>query len=78
MHHIFPKAQLYGYDYDKAEVNALANFTFLTQATNLKVSDRLPEEYLAEYAGKHPGVLASHWIPLDRDLWRLENVTPTS
>ncbi len=73
VHHIFPKAQLYKYDYDKAEVNALANFTFLTQDTNLKVSDRLPEAYLAEYAEKHPGVLASHWIPLDRDLWRIEN-----
>ena len=54
-------------------MNALANFTFLTQDTNLKVSDRLPEEYLVEYAAKHPGALESHWIPPDRDLWRLEN-----
>ena len=72
IHHIFPKAQLYKHGYGKAEVNALANFTFLTQATNLKVSDRLPAIYLAEYARKHPGVLESHWIPMDRELWTLE------
>ena len=73
VHHIFPKAQLYAQGYNKAEVNALANFTFLTQDTNLKVSNRLPEEYLAAYASKHPGALESHWIPMDRELWKLEN-----
>ncbi|MCO5199332.1 MAG: DUF262 domain-containing protein, partial [Anaerolineae bacterium] len=35
IHHIFPKAQLYKREHTRAEVNALANFCFLTQATNL-------------------------------------------
>jgi hypothetical protein len=73
MHHIFPKAFLYERNYDKRDVNALANFTFLTQETNLKVSDRAPAEYLAEYADRDPSLLESHWIPLDRELWKPEN-----
>ena len=31
LHHIFPKSVLYDYGYSQSEVNALANFTFLTQ-----------------------------------------------
>jgi hypothetical protein len=73
MHHIFPKALLYEHGYGKREVNSLANFTFLTQDTNLKVSDRDPAEYLAVYAQKDPSLLESHWIPTDPDLWKLEN-----
>ena len=73
LHHIFPKALLYKHGYHKADVNALANFTFLTQETNLKVSDKNPSEYLEEYAQKDPDLLKSHWIPLDRNLWKVEN-----
>ena len=73
LHHIFPKALLYKHGYRKPQVNALANFTFLTQETNLRLSDRPPSEYLEEYAERHPGVIESHWIPTDRRLWRVEN-----
>ena len=45
VHHIFPKAQLYKRKHKRPEVNALANFCFLTKDTNLNISDRLPEEY---------------------------------
>jgi len=73
LHHIFPKAKLYKAGYSRPEVNALANFTFLTQETNLLVSDRDPADYLPEYAEKNPGVLESHWIPGDSELWKIEN-----
>jgi len=73
LHHIFPKSLLYEFGYNRPEVNSLANFTFLTQDTNLKVSNRNPAEYLTEYAETQPGVLESHWIPMDRELWHLEN-----
>lgn len=73
VHHIFPRALLYNYGYSKADVNAVANFTFLTQETNLRVSDRNPAEYLAEFEERNPGVIESHWIPMDRDLWKVEN-----
>lgn len=54
-------------------MNALANFTFLTQETNLLVSDKDPGKYIAEYAEKHPGTIESHWIPMDPELWKIEN-----
>ncbi|APF20247.1 hypothetical protein Cabys_3501 [Caldithrix abyssi DSM 13497] len=77
VHHIFPKAKLYDKDkkwrYKKSEVNALANFCLLTKDTNLQISDRLPEEYFPEIEKKHPGALASQWIPMDPELWKIEN-----
>ena len=73
VHHIFPKAQLYNLQHGRAEVNALANFCFLTKGTNLSISYRLPEEYFAEIEQNHPGALASQWIPTDRALWKIEN-----
>ena len=73
VHHIFPKAQLYKRGYGRPEVNALANFCFLTKDTNLDISDRLPEVYFPEVAKAHPGALASQWIPDDPALWKVEN-----
>ncbi len=73
VHHIFPKSLLYQCGYTRPEVNAIANFTFLTQDTNLLVSNRNPEEYFEEFLVKQPGTLESHWIPMDRELWKLDN-----
>lgn len=73
VHHIFPKAQLYKRDYKKPDVNALGNFCFQTKETNLDISDRLPEEYFPEIEERHPGALASQWIPQDEELWKIEN-----
>lgn len=81
IHHIFPKAKLYASKlYKKNEVNSLANFTFLTHDTNLLISDKLPleawdsnESLFHHFMKKNPGVLESHWIPLDEDLWKIEN-----
>jgi len=73
VHHIYPKAQLYKRKFKRPEVNALANFCFLTKNTNLDISDRLPENYFPEVEKAHPGVLASQWIPGDPELWKIEN-----
>ena len=72
LHHIFPKNYLYNSEYERSEVNALANMTFLTQEANLKISDRPPLEYFPEIESKHPGALRSHWIPMDEQLWHKE------
>ncbi|WP_017585964.1 GmrSD restriction endonuclease domain-containing protein [Nocardiopsis ganjiahuensis] len=72
VHHIFPKRVLRD-EYERGHVNAIANFCFLTQQTNLEVSDRRPEEYFPEVEERHPGVLASQWIPTDPELWKVEN-----
>ncbi len=71
-HHIFPKAQLYKAGYERRDVNAVANFCFLTAETNQALGDRLPENYFPEIEGRHPGALASQWIPADPALWQLE------
>ena len=76
VHHIFPKSRLNKakeYNFRKPEVNALANFCFLTKDTNLKISNQLPEEYFPEIESAHPVALGSQWIPDDPDLWKLEN-----
>jgi hypothetical protein len=73
LHHIFPKSKLYKNGYDRPEVNALGNFMFLTQQTNLAVTNRDPEEYFAHYESQNPGVLASQWVPIDPFLWKYEN-----
>jgi len=75
VHHIFPKAQLYKHKakFRRPEVNALGNFAFQTKDTNLKISDRLPQEYFPEFEASHPGALASQWIPMDPQLWKIEN-----
>jgi hypothetical protein len=73
LHHVFPKSLLYKHDYTRAQANALANFTFLTQTTNLEISDKPPAEYLPGYIEKHPGAVESHWLPTDPELWKVEN-----
>jgi hypothetical protein len=72
VHHIFPKAQLYKHHYKRPEVNALANFCFLTKDTNLHITNRLPEEYFPKVEAAHKGALASQWIPADPALWKIE------
>ena len=73
VHHIFPKSLLYDYGYDKTEVNTVANFTFLTKETNIQISNNNPEVYFREIQEKNPGALESHWIPMDEELWKIEN-----
>ena len=63
VHHIFPKHVLYGAGKTKSMVNALGNYAFLTQQTNLDISDRKPEDYFPEYMEKCPGAIESHCVP---------------
>ncbi len=72
IHHIFPKAKLYAHGYPRSEVNALANFTFLSLETNRSISDRDPAQYLPELEAKQPGAVGSHWMPMDPELWSYE------
>jgi hypothetical protein len=73
VHHIFPKAVLYANGFDRAQVNAVANYCLLTKDTNLQISAREPEEYFQEIDKSYPGALESQWIPADRELWKVEN-----
>lgn len=73
IHHIFPKSQLYSRGHSRPMVNSLANYCFLTQTTNLEISNTLPEVYFPQIESSHPGALASQWVPMDKHLWRIEN-----
>ena len=73
VHHIFPKSQLYKRDFQRPQVNALANFCFLTKDTNLVISNTLPEIYFPKIEEAHPGALKSQWIPEDPEFWKIEN-----
>jgi hypothetical protein len=70
VHHIFPKTLLCQHGYSKADVNAIANLTFLPQDMNLRASDRDLTEYLEAFARTQPGAVAPHWTPMDQDLWQ--------
>ena len=72
LHHIFPKSKLHKHGYPFPIVNAIANFTFLTEETNINLSDDDPAVYFEEAANKYPGILESHWIPMDPELWQYE------
>ena len=72
VHHTFPKKQLYDDGRTRGEVNAVANFVFLTQECNLKISDSPPSEYFPQIiTAGHKSSLESQWIPMDEDLWQL-------
>ena len=70
-HHIFPKRRLYDEGMTQPQVNALANFCFLTAGSNWAISDDDPASYLRQIEQENPGVLASQWIPQDQALWQI-------
>jgi hypothetical protein len=67
VHHIFPRK----FVRDEKLANDIGNLTLLTHSTNMKLSSMLPENYLATIP---PEVLKEHYIPLEKDLWKLDNI----
>jgi hypothetical protein len=72
LHHIFPKAVLRSAGYTRAEINAVANFTFLTMETNREIAGKAPQDYLASYLAGEPGAVETHWLPSDPSLWQVD------
>lgn len=72
VHHVFPKAPLYKKNYRRDQVNAVANFCFLTKGTNLDILAKDPAHYMRKVEASHPGALASQWVPTDQALWDLD------
>lgn len=75
VHHIFPKALLYKAGYSRSDVNAVANFCFLTKQTNLHISASKPNIYMPAVEAAQPGALESQWVPNDPDLWEIDRFT---
>lgn len=64
-HHVFPKArvtQRYGRD----TTNSIANFAFISGATNRKIAAKAPSDYLATIPRER---LAEQWVPHNAALW---------
>ena len=78
-HHIFPQSLLYKNGYDpsnhlhKKIVNEIANRAYLTADSNIDLSNTPPQVYLEKIEGKFPGSLKKQFVPMDPELWRVEN-----
>ena len=71
-HHIFPKAYLKG-AYRPAEVDDIANLSFIDGVTNRKIQAAAPSEYLAELIARRGGEqLSAQAIPTDTSLFELD------
>lgn len=77
-HHIFPQSVLYKHEWDadnymhRQAVNEIGNRAFLTATTNLEISNKPPENYLAKIEEAYPGALAAQFVPMDPSLWAVE------
>ena len=78
LHHIFPTNYLAQHaEKNSLNHNSLMNIAYLTQITNLDISDRAPLEYVKEY-DQNPnfeGVIKSHILPKEIVQWaRMEEM----
>lgn len=70
-HHIHPQARLRE-AYSKAEINDLANLTFISDKANRKISARSPATYFAELEALDASYLTGHLVPTDDELRTVE------
>jgi len=78
LHHIFP-LNFIEKNQTKNRLNkdSLMNIAYLTQLTNLQISDKSPLEYLKDYDDENfKDVLKTHLIPLDMLQWTKDNKMP--
>ena len=71
-HHIYPKSLLK--DFDKKEVNEIANMAFIGGKTNRNITNKEPKDYMEKIiAEQTEEALTSQLIPIDRDVWEINN-----
>jgi hypothetical protein len=72
VHHIFPRAYLNqnSSDAKRFQTDRLGNLTIFFRSDNEHLSDDPPKSSLA---GRSNEDLRNHFIPLDRDLWSIDN-----
>lgn len=72
-HHIFPKARLRE-QYDKREINEIANMAFIGGGTNRQISAKAPTDYLPDVIAKRGvAALERQAVPTAPELHRIEN-----
>lgn len=78
LHHIFPLGYVQKYlEAQKSKSDSMMNIAYLTQITNLQISDKNPIQYLRNYDGKSfESVLQTHLIPLEILQWARQEYMP--
>lgn len=74
-HHIFPKSLLRDADYEKKEINEIANMAFIGGKTNRQILNKAPVDYLKKevIAKRGEEALSSQLIPIDASKWEIKN-----
>jgi hypothetical protein len=73
-HHVFPKALLAQYGYEKSEINEIANMAFIGSRTNQRIANKSPAAYLSRVVEEQgEDALIAQSIPTDPNLWQTEN-----
>lgn len=73
-HHIFPKSLLRKLGFDRKEINEIANLAFIGGKTNRNISNKEPKKYLIDVVEKRgEEILEHHNLPVDTELWELDN-----
>jgi len=71
-HHIYPKSLLK--EYEKREVNEIANMAFIGGKANRHITNKEPKDYMEEIIEEQgEEALTSQLIPIDRQMWELTN-----
>ena len=72
-HHIFPKSLLHDANYDKKEINEIANMAFIGGKTNRHILNKEPVQYLEKEVLEKRGedALTSQLIPLNKEMWEM-------
>jgi hypothetical protein len=71
-HHIFPKKHLNAMGVDRFTRDEIGNLAFLGKKANRKILAREPADYLAEIASHDPKRLEAQFVPMERELWKLD------
>lgn len=71
-HHIFPKSKLQ-HDYEKGEINEIANMAFVSGRVNRSLSNTLPSDYFPDIvAERGQQALTAQFIPTEPEMWMLD------
>ena len=72
-HHIFPKSLLQRANYEKAEINEIANMAFVSGRVNRNISNRRPVDYFPVVIRERgEQALLSQAIPIDKKRWEID------
>lgn len=80
LHHIFPRdfCTRHLAENERCYADSLLNIAYLTQLTNLKISNNNPVEYMQDYLAEFPKYGDSHLLPENLKTWALQGDLPSN